>query len=97
MNLKHNYEDLVRDKTLMKSSILSLSETWLDNDKLVDIDGYKAHFNSIGPGKGLAVYLKDDRFKPTIDIKKDKMQITKIESKELEVISIYRSDQGSIL
>ena len=97
MNLNNNYEDLVQDKTLLKSSILALSETWLDIDKSVQIDGYRAHFNSIGPGKGLAIYFNDERFKPVVDIKEDKLQITKIESKELEIILIYRSQQGSVL
>ena len=97
MNLNNNYEDLVKDKTLLKSSILALSETWLDIDKSVQIEGYRGHFNSIGPGKGLAIYFNDERFKPVVDIKEDKLQITKIESKELEIILIYRSQQGSVL
>jgi endonuclease/exonuclease/phosphatase family metal-dependent hydrolase len=40
--------------------------------------------------------MKNDTFKPTNDIKQDKMQITKLESPELEVIIVYRSEQGSI-
>ena len=55
MNLTHNYEDLLRDKTIMKSSIIALSETWLEVNESLAIDGYKAHFNSNGPGKGLAL------------------------------------------
>ena len=97
MNLTHNYEDLLRDKTIMKSSIIALSETWLEVNESLAIDGYKAHFNSNGPGKGLALYWKDGKFKPTVDIKEDKMQITKIESSELQVIVVYRSEQGSTL
>ena len=68
MNLTHNYEDLLKDKTIMRSSIIALSETWLDMNKFLPIDGYNAHFNSIGPGKGLAIYLKDKMFQPTVDI-----------------------------
>ena len=95
MNLINNYEDLVRDETIMKSSIIALSETWLDVDKCLDIDGYKSHFNSIGAGKGLAIYMNDEEFKPSMEFKENKMQITKIESADLQVITVYRSDQGS--
>ena len=97
MNLTHNYEDLIKDKTIMKSSIIALSETWLDINKAIPIDGFKAHFNSSGPGKGLAIYLKDKMFEPTVDIKEEKMQLTKIESSDLQVIILYRSEQGSAL
>ena len=63
----------------------------------MNINGYRAHLNSIAPGKGLALYLKDDTFQPAVEIKEDKMQITKLESQDLEVIAIYRSEQGSTL
>ena len=89
MNLTHNFEDLIRDKTIMRSSIIALSETWLDMNKSLHIDGYNAHFNSSGPGKGLAIYLKDEKFQPTVDIKEEKMQITKIEASELQVKVVY--------
>ena len=66
-------------------------------NKAIPIDGFKAHFNSSGPGKGLAIYLKDKMFEPTVDIKEEKMQLTKIESSDLQVIILYRSEQGSTL
>ena len=97
MNLKNNYEDLVKDPTLMQSSIIALSETWLQPNDILTIDGFKTHTNSIGQGKGLAVYFKDDTFKPIIDIKEEKLQITKIGSKDIEIVAIYRSEQGSTL
>ena len=97
MNLTHNYEDLLKEKTIMRSSIIELSETWLDMNKSLPIDGYKAHFNSIGPGKGLAIYMKDKVSQPTVDIKEEKMQTIKIESSVLQVILVYRSEPGSTL
>ena len=97
MNLNNNYEDIVRDKTLMESSMIAFSETWLDQNTTMNINGYRAHLNSIAPGKGLALYLKDDTFQPTVEIKEDKMQITKLDSKDLEVIALYRSEQGNTL
>ena len=75
--------------------MIALSETWLEKGTELQISGYTAHFNSIGPGKGLAVYLKDDRFKKTITINLEKMQIMKLESQDLEFITVYRSEQGN--
>ena len=94
MNLTNNYVDIQHDRTLLESTILILTETWLNNTEL-SIEGYSAHFNSVGNGKGIAVYIKDALFKPTIDIKQDKMQITKVESIDMEIISVYRSEQGN--
>ena len=95
MNLSANYEDIVRDKTLMKSTLIALSETWLEQKTVMNINGYRAHFNSVGPGKGIAIYTRDDTFKPTIDITQENMQLTKLESEDLEVITVYRSEKGN--
>ena len=95
MNLVHNYKDIVCDQTLQMSSIIALSETWLEKGAEIQIDGYTAHFNNIGPGKGLAIYIKDERFKPTLTVNHEKMQITKLESQFIEFISLYRSAQGN--
>ena len=75
MNLKNNHYEIINDKTLMESTLLALSETWLDQDTTwVGINGYKSHYNSIGPGKGLALYYKDNTFNPVTDIKTEKLQ-----------------------
>ena len=95
MNLQNSYEDIVCDETLMESSVITLSETWLKVKDELQINGYKAHFNSVGPGKGIAVYYKEDTFIPTLDIKHDTMQLTKLESTELEIITVYRSENGN--
>ena len=95
MNLVHNHKDIVCDETLQKSSIIALSETWLEKGAELQIDGYSAYFNSIGPGKGLAIYFKDERFKPTLTVNQEKLQITKVESQSMDFITLYRSVQGN--
>ena len=95
MNLGHNYEDIVCDGILQKSSIIALSETWLEKAAELNIDGYTAYFNSIGPGKGLAVYIKDERFKLTLTVNQENIQISKVESQFIEFITLYRSAQGN--
>ena len=95
MNLNVHYEDILCDGTLQQSSIIALSETWLEKETELQINGYTAHFNSIGPGKGLAVYIKDDMFKKTVTINLEKMQIMKLESQFLDFLTVYRSEQGN--
>ena len=95
MNLSNNLVDIINDQTLMQSKIIAFSETWLDEKTNVHIDGYKEYFNSVGPGKGIAIYTKDDSFQLTSNIKKEKIQLSKLESKDLEIIIVYRSEQGN--
>ena len=96
MNLLTNYADIVCDGTLMKSTIIALSETWLEKTQELCIDGFTACFNSVGPGKGLAIYTRDNSFKETRNVNSKNMQITVLESNELKIIIVYRSEQGNI-
>ena len=95
MNLRNNFEDILGDETILESTLIAFSETWLDKGENLPIDGYDAHFNSIGPGKGIAIYYKKDIFKHVIDIEKENMQLTKMESLEMTVIAVYRSEKGN--
>ena len=63
----------------------------------LEIKGFKEFLNSTGPGKGLALFIKDDAFQHRCDIREEKMQITLVGSNDLEVITVYRSEQGSTL
>ena len=97
MNLTNNYDDIIRDQTLLESTMLVLSETWLKEEDMVHINGYYSHLNSNGAGKGLAIFIKEEIPLPiTADIKKDKLQITKLEFEKLELITVYRSEQGNL-
>ena len=50
MNLKNNLEDIRCDNTLRESTLIALSETWLDPEEHFSLEGYNAHYNSVGPG-----------------------------------------------
>ena len=95
MNLKNNFKDIVCDNTLMQSTMIAFSETWLEEGNSPSLEGYSAHFNSVGPGKGLAIYFKEDIFTHIMDVNKEKMQLTKLKSSKIDVIIVYRSDQGN--
>ena len=64
-SLNENLEDLKYDPTIKFSDIICLSETWLTTDS--DVNGlklhdYDLHLNSVGHGKGIAVYFNADKF-----------------------------------
>ena len=59
MNLKNNYADIACDNTLKESTVIALSETWLNDETHFNIEGYKSHFNSAGQGKGIALFYKE--------------------------------------
>ena len=61
-------------KNLLKSDMISLQETWLEDDTIIEdleIPGYTLHLNSYGKGKGIATYFKENIFKHDKDIKQE--------------------------
>ena len=96
-SLSDKLEDLRQDETMLMSDIICLTETWLRSDSIPDgheLPGFDLHLNSSGIGKGIATYYKPSQGSPDIDIKKQKVQITKICNAEIDVVTIYRS-QGA--
>ena len=49
------------------------------------------HYNSVGSGRGLATYYKNNKFNPEIDVNKNDCQLSKFTSKYIDVVSVYRS------
>ena len=97
-SLRKHHKDILSDALLCKSDMISLQEIWLETDEIREdliIPGYDLYLNSNGKGKGIATYCKKNIFKHEKDIKKENMQLTLITSATLDVISLYRSQQGS--
>ena len=65
-------------------------------EEQLEINGFILHKNSAGRGKGLATYYRPSLFQQTTDVKDTNFQITKLESVQLDVISVYRSKEGKI-
>ena len=89
----------MEDKMVTKGHIICLSETWLlsnENSKNIEIDGYELQVNSVGRGKGIVTYFKQNMFEHYGDVKDEYFQLTKITSESLDVISVYRSQEGQI-
>ena len=91
---RKHHEDIYSDSLLMKSDIIGLQETWLENDEDIinlAIEKYNLIVNSHGRGKGIATYFNKNIFKPDVAVNDTHMQLSKFTSSILDVIFIYRS------
>ena len=98
-SLVNKFENIECDTSLLKSDLLILIETWLEEKKKDDeyeLPGYRSNFNSRGRGKGIASYFKD-KFKHVVNINQEGFTLTKLESEKLDVIGIYRSQTGNLV
>ena len=97
-SLRKHYEDIISDKLLLKSDVICLQETWLEEDTLSDnlsIQDYDLHLNSNGNGKGIAIYYKKNTIQHETDIKKENMQLSKFTSSSIDIVVLYRSQGGN--
>ena len=97
-SINEHINDLKADPIIKFSDIICLSETWLTNDRDLQafkLHGYALHLNSVGHGKGLAVYYNEMIFQHDADIRKPLYQITKMGSADIDVIAVYRSSGGN--
>jgi exonuclease III len=98
-SLRKHFPDIKTDDILLKSNIICLQETWLEDDtnmKDLEIPSYELHLNSNGKGKGLAIYFKKDMLRHKVDIKQQNIQISKFTSTEIDLIVLYRSQNGNL-
>ena len=74
-----------------------IKETWIDPEKEntddLNLNGFSAHFTSIGGRRGIATYFKDN-FNFTEEVKKTNYQMLKVSSEDMDVINVYRSDNA---
>ena len=98
-SLVNKFNNIKFDLNLRQSDLLVLGETWIppneEKCKHYKLENYEAHLNSAGRGKGLAVFYKQ-HFQHTVDLNEDNISMTKMESKDIDVIAIYRSQDGSL-
>ena len=98
-SLLDKFHHVRSDQSLTQSNVLVLAETWIPKDtvgeKKYELEGFEVHFNSTGRGKGLATFSKIETTN-VMDYNEDKINITKLECDDLDLIAIYRSDDGSL-
>ena len=97
-SLRKHIGDVRTDPVLLQGDVICLQETWLEDGEGeqgdYQLEGYRAFFASVGPGKGVAVYVKREglrRLGETHMFIDANIQLIKILIKGLEVINIYRS------
>ena len=98
-SMVNKFQSIKSDRSLQKSDIFVLTETWLEENKSVDeyqLPKYTASFNTIGRGRGIACY-HSEKFKHVVDIKQDGFSLTKLKSERLDIIGIYRSQSGNVV
>ena len=81
---------------LLQADVICLKETWLNDGEGekgdYQLEGYRAFFNSVGPGKGVALFVKEGlRLGEAAKFTDANIQLTKLGMKGLEIINIYRS------
>ena len=95
-SLRKHVEDVKTDAMLLQGDVIMLQETWLEEGEgeqgRYQLEGYRGYFTSVGPGKGVAVYVKEGLMILGVSKFMDaNIQLTNIVLKELEIINIYRS------
>lgn len=89
MNIWPHLEDIKQSSLLMSSTVLGLAETWMEPGTTVDFPNFQAIFESIGSGKGLAAFFKEDV--TTLQISKPKLSSIKVSILAIDVIFLYLS------
>ena len=101
LSLRKHMEDVRSDPVLLQSDVLCLQETWLEDgeekDERYQLEGFRGLFNSVGRGKGQAVYIKRELKIGSIrKLAEPNIQMMKIELTNFDVISVYRSQSETL-
>ena len=99
-SLKNKFHNILSDRSLLHSDVMILMEIWLednDDDSPYTLPGYEKDLNKRGRGKGIATYYKNRIFKHEININQDGFSLSKITSNDLDIIGVYRSQNGSMV
>ena len=98
-SMKNKFEHIKVDKSLLRSDLIILTETWLEQGQSgneYQLENYNANLSNKGRGKGLASYF-NNKFKHSEDLNSEGISITKLTSDELDVIGIYKSKEGNMM
>ena len=93
LSLRAHFEDMKHSTTVPKSDVICFQETWLEPNQEIKLDGFNSQFVSLGRGKGIATYFKEN-FKFQDQVRRPMYQISKIASKEVDIINVYRSSNA---
>ena len=98
-SIVNKFQSIKSDRSLQKSDLIILTETWLEKNKCEDeyqLAKFTACFNSVGRGRGIACYF-NDKVKHVVDINHDGFSITKLKTEKMDIIGVYRSQNGNVV
>ena len=95
-SLRKHIEDVKTDPFLLQGDVILLQETWLEDGEerhgRYQLEGYQGYFTSVGPGKGVAVYVREGlAIQGVHNFTDPHIQISKMVLRKLEIINVYRS------
>ena len=99
-SIKNKFHNILSDRSLLLSDVMILTETWLkENDDVSSytLPGYDQNLNKRGRGKGISTYYKGMDLKFEVDINHDGFSLSKMSGRDLDIIGVYRSQNGSIV
>ena len=97
-SLRCHIADVKSDPALLQSDVLCLQECWLhpgeEEGGQYQLDGFHGHFTCVGPGKGIAVYVKDKTASYSYHaLSEPFLQLGRVSFADLDVITVYRSQE----
>ena len=98
-SIKNKFQNIKADRSMLKSDVIILTETWLEEGSNVDeyhLQDFDTNFCSRGRGRGIASYYKT-KFNHAVNINGAGFSISKVESNVLDIIGIYRSQEGNVM
>ena len=97
-SMLNKFENIKADRSLRQGDLIILSETWLGEDHNYEcyiLPDFKSNLNNGGRGKGIAAFY-NEKFAHKTNIKMNGMSISILESEEIDVIGVYRSQEGDL-
>ena len=98
-SIKNKFQHIKADRSMLKSDVIILTETWLEEGSDVNeyhLPDYDTNLNSRGRGRGIASYY-NTKFNHAVNINSAGFSISKVESNMLDIIGIYRSQEGNVM
>ena len=97
-SLREKFPNIEADRSLLERNVIILLETWLEeSDDLnrYSLPKYDSNMIIRGRGKGLASYFTSE-FDHAVNVNNEGFSITKVEHEKLDIIGVYRSQNGDV-
>ena len=92
-SIRDKIGDIKADPIPFFADVIIFAETWLDQnicstDQQLTLNEYSLSLNSVGRGKGLAIFLRESKFNVEKEITEKDHQISKLESATVTIIAL---------